>query len=105
MTSEERHEARYRRRKALRDAKRREVLEEYGQYYKVISRNALSGSAKQAAKGVKYKASVQRFMLRRLTNIAAINRNLIYHRDIRKGFICFILMERGKLRKIMSVHF
>ena len=89
----------------MRDAKRREVLEEYGQYYKVISRNALSGSAIQAAKGVKYKASVQRFMLRRLTNIAAINKNLMYHRDIRKGFICFILIERGKLRKIMSVHF
>lgn len=105
MTSEERHEARYRRRKALRDSKRRKVLEEHGQYYKVISRNALSGSAIQAAKGVKYKASVQRFMLRRLTNVAAINRNLIYHRDIRKGFICFILVERGKLRKIMSVHF
>lgn len=65
----------------------------------------MSGAAKQAAKGVKYKASVQRFMLRRLTNVAAINKNLTYHRDIRKGFICFNLMERGKLRKIMSVHF
>lgn len=105
MTSEERHEARYKRRKARRDSKRKKVLETYGDYYKVISRDALSGAAKQAAKGVKYKASVQRFMLRRLTNVAAINRNLVYHKDIRKGFICFILMERGKLRKIMSVHF
>lgn len=105
MTSEERHEARYKRRKARRDSKRKKVLETYGDYYKVISRNALSGAAKQAAKGVKYKASVQRFMLRRLTNVAAINRNLVYHKDIRKGFICFNLMERGKLRKIMSVHF
>ena len=105
MTSEERHEARYKRRKVRRDSKRKKVLETYGDYYKVISRDALSGAAKQAAKGVKYKASVQRFMLRRLTNVAAINRNLVYHKDIRKGFICFILMERGKLRKIMSVHF
>lgn len=105
MTSEERHEARYRRRKALRDSKRRKVLEEHGQYYKVISRNALSRAAIQAAKGVKHKASVQRFMLRRLTNVAAINKNLVYHKDIRKGFICFTLMERGKLRNIMSVHF
>ena len=105
MTSEERHEARYKRRKARRDYKRKKVLEAYGDYYKVISRDSLSGSAKQAAKGVKHKASVQRFMLRRLTNVAAINKNLVYHRDIRKGFICFILMERGKLRKIMSVHF
>ncbi len=105
MTSEERHEARYKRRKARRDSKRKKVLEAYGDYYKVISRDALSRAAKQAAKGVKYKASVQRFMLRRLTNVAAINKNLTYHRDIRKGFICFNLMERGKLRKIMSVHF
>lgn len=105
MTSEERHEARYERRKAKRDSKRKKVLEEHGNYYQVISRNALSRAAKEAAKGVKYKASVQRFMLRRLTNVAAINRNLVYHKDIRKGFICFILVERGKLRKIMSVHF
>lgn len=105
MTSEERHEARYKRRKAKRDSKRKKVLEEHGYYYQVISRNALSRAAKEAAKGVKYKASVKRFMLRRLTNVAAINRNLVYHKDIRKGFICFILMERGKLRKIMSVHF
>lgn len=105
MTSEERHEARYKRRKARRDSKRKKVLDAYGDYYKVISRDALSRAAKQAAKGVKYKASVQRFMLRRLTNVAAINKNLTYHRDIRKGFICFNLMERGKLRKIMSVHF
>ena len=105
MTSEERHEARYKRRKAARDSKRKKVLEKHGDFYQVISRNAFSRAAKDAAKGVKYKASVQRFMLRRLTNIAAINKNLMYHRDIRKGFICFVLMERGKLRKIMSVHF
>lgn len=105
MTSEERHEARYKRRKAKRDSKRKKVLERHGQYYQVINRNALSRAAHDAAKGVKYKASVQRFMLRRLTNIATINKNLMYQRDIRKGFICFNLMERGKLRKIMSVHF
>lgn len=105
MTSEERHEARYKRRKAKRDLKRKRVLERHGNYYQVISRNALSRSARDAAKGVKHKASVQRFMLRRLTNVAAINKNLMYHRDIRKGFICFVLIERGKLRKIMSVHF
>lgn len=105
MTSEERRKARYERRKVKRDAKRKKVLEEYGDYYRVINRNALSRAALQAEKGVRYKASVQRFMLRRMTNVAAINRNLTYQRDVRKGFICFVLVERGKLRKIMSVHF
>jgi len=104
MTSKERHEARYQRRKAKRDAKRKKVLEAHT-YYQVINRNALSEASKQAAKGVKYKASVQRFMLHRLVNIAIINKKLMYHKDVRKGFICFPLMERGKLRKIMSVHF
>lgn len=105
MTSEERKEARYQRRKAKREAKRKRVLEKYGNYYNVINRNALSQSAKEATKNVKYKASVKRFMLRRIINIATINRKLMYCQDIRKGFICFTLVERGKLRKIMSVHF
>lgn len=37
MTSEERKEARFQRRKAKREAKRERVLEEHGDYYKVIS--------------------------------------------------------------------
>lgn len=105
MTSEERKEARFQRRKAKREAKRKRVLEEHGDYYKAISRNALSKSAIEAAKGVSYKASVKRYMLRRLTNVAATNKKLTYCEDIHKGFICFGLNERGKHRDIMSVHF
>ena len=45
--------------RAKREAKRERVLEEHGDYYKVISRNALSKSAIEAAKGVSYKASGQ----------------------------------------------
>lgn len=105
MTSEERHEARYQRRRAKRLEKRRKVLEEYGDYYKIINRDALSKSAKEATKNVKYKASVKRFMLRSLINIGILNRKLMYHKDVRKGFICFGLCERGKHRDIMSVHF
>lgn len=105
MTSEERRENRYQRRKAKRLEKRRKVLERHGDYYMVINRNALSRAAEDATKNVKYKASVKRFMLRRLTNVAALNQKLMYHNDIRKGFICFNLIERGKLRRIMSVHF
>lgn len=105
MTSEERKEARFQRRKAKREAKREKVLEEYGDYYEVISRNALSKSAIEAAKGVSYKASVKRYMLRRLTNVAETSRRLTNCEDIHKGFICFGLNERGKHRDIMSVHF
>lgn len=105
MTSEERHEARYQRRKAKRLEKRRKVLEDHGNYYGVINRDALSRAAKEATRNVNYKASVKRFMLRRLINVGILNRKLIYHKDVRKGFICFNLVERGKRRNIMSVHF
>ena len=47
----------------------------------------------------------RRYMLRRLTNVAATNKKLTYCEDIHKGFICFGLNERGKHRDIMSVHF
>lgn len=105
MTSEERREQRYIRRKRKREEKRKRVLEQHGNFYDVVSRDALSRSAHDATKGVRYKASVKRFMLRRLINIANLSDKLIYGKDVRKGFICFNLMERGKLRKIMSVHF
>lgn len=105
MTSEERREARYLRRKAKREDKRKKVLEEHGDYYQVINRNALSRAAQDATKNVKHKESVKRFMMRRLTNTAELNQKLMYHKDVRKGFICFSLMERGKMRDIMSVRF
>lgn len=105
MTSEERHEARYQRRRAKRLKKRMRVLEKYGDYYKVINRNALSKAAYDATRNVKYKASVKRFMLRRLVNIGILNRKLMNHENVCKGFICFGLCERGKHRDIMSVHF
>lgn len=104
MTSEERREARFRRRKAKRDAKKKAMLAKHD-YYSVFSHNALAKAAKEATKNVTYKASVKRYMQRRLVNIAILNDNLIHKRDIRKGFICFSLFERGKLRNIMSVHF
>lgn len=105
MTSEERREARYKRRKKKREDRRKEILEKYGDFYFVSNRNALSKSAQEATKGVKYKASVQRFMIRQITNVAYLNKRLIRGKDIRKGFICFYVVERGKLRRIMSVHF
>ena len=104
MTSEERKEKRFKRRKTRREARKKELLDKCS-YYSVINHNALAEAAEQSAKGVRYKASVQKFLLRKLVNISVLNKKLLYHEDIRKGFICFPLMERGKLRKIMSVHF
>lgn len=104
MTSEDRRNARYLRRKAKRQAKKNEILEQH-QFYHVFNRNALAKAAKDATKNVRYKASVKRYMQRRLVNISILSESLIHRKDVRKGFICFSLFERGKLRKIMSVHF
>ena len=74
-------------------------------FIQVYGRNALAKAAKDATRNVRYKASVKRYMQRRLVNISILSENLIHRKDVRKGFICFSLFERGKLRKIMSVHF
>ena len=104
MTSEQRREARYKRRQAKRLAKRKALLEKCT-FEKVISRSSLSKAADQAARGVRYKASVKRFLLRKPANISIIHHKLKNGQDVRKGFVCFKVVERGKLRKIMSVHF
>lgn len=105
MTSEERRERRYLRRKAARDAKRRAKLSEYDDFDRVASLNSLNKAADEAQVGVAWKASVQRYNYTRMLNIYRTHQDLLKGRDIRKGFICFDLMERGKLRHIKSVHF
>ncbi|MCD8208533.1 MAG: RNA-directed DNA polymerase [Bacteroidales bacterium] len=95
MTSEERREGRYQRRKRKRI---------HASYEDVINRDALAKAAHDAALGVKYKESVKRYMLYELVNIGRLNNKLKNHRDICKGFVCFPVTERGKRRDIMSIH-
>lgn len=51
------------------------------------------------------KASVQRYNSLLLFNISKTRAELLAGKDIRRGFICFDICERGKLRHIKSVHF
>lgn len=104
MTSEERRNARFQRRKAKREAKRNEKLSKYT-YENVISAKHLYEAAYEAAKGIRWKASVQRYLMNICKNIGKTRKMLIAGKDVRKGFICFDLIERGKLRHIRSVHF
>lgn len=104
MNSKERHEARYRRRKAKRLKKRKQFLDDHS-FYSATNRDALAWAADEAAKGVSFKESVKRFQLNKLSNVATINKKLILGQKVTKGFICFTLVERGKVRRIMSVHF
>ena len=105
MTSEGRHRARRLRRENERRAKRDLKHQRYDDFEKVISLDSLYKAADEAQKGVKWKASVQRYNMTRMLNIYRAHKVLREGRDIRKGFICFDLIERGKLRHIKSVHF
>ena len=71
----------------------------------VADLNSLCKASKQAARGVMWKASTQRYMKDYLRNAAKSRRDLLEGRDICRGFIRFDLWERGKLRHISAVHF
>ena len=104
MTSEERHKARDARRKAKRAAKKQAVLRDYS-FEKVISSASLVKAAMLSKRGVNWKASVQRYHINLLRNTWMLRRKLLKGESVVQGFICFDLMERGKLRHIRSVHF
>lgn len=104
MTSQERKEARYHRRKAKREAIRRKRLELYT-FERVIDPENLYKAAKASRRGVMWKASVQRYWANILRNVYQTSKALNDGKDIRKGFISFNIHERGKTRHIRSVHF
>ena len=104
MNSQERKEARYRRRKAKREQRRLKLLEAFN-YERVIDPNSLYKAMKDSRSGVYWKASVQRYNMNFLRNILQVSKDLKAGKDIRKGFIEFDIIERGKARHIRSVHF
>lgn len=105
MTSEERHKAREERRKAKRAEKRKRDLAPYDNYDNMISSRSLYQAAVVSRHGVGWKASVQRYHINLLRNTWELHRKLMNQENVIMGFICFDLIERGKLRHIRSVHF
>ncbi|MDL2318059.1 RNA-directed DNA polymerase [Eubacteriales bacterium OttesenSCG-928-A19] len=104
MTSGERREARYQRRKAKRETRRLGRLALYN-FDRVTSPDALWKAATESRRGVYWKASVQRYNMNLLRNSIKASKSLRAGADLRKGFISFTIIERGKLRRIQSVHF
>ena len=62
-------------------------------------------AAKEAIKLLTWKQSVQRFLISILFRIFKAKNDLINGVDVRQGFICFNISERGKPREIQSLHF
>jgi hypothetical protein len=104
MTSIERHEARYIRRKAGRTEKRQEKLSQYDDFNRVADVDNLYSSFKDSMKGVAWKESVQRYEANALHNITDTRRKLLSGESVQSGFMEFTLRERGKVRHIKSVH-
>ena len=96
---------RFEKRTKERAERRKENLGQYDNFENIISHQALFDAAKEAAKGVSWKASVQRYTLNALICTDNMNKELEKGKDVRKGFIDFDIVERGKRRHIKSVHF
>ena len=105
MTSEERHKARYERRRQRRAEKRRAAIAQYDNYDSLCTCNALFRAARASGKSIRWKASVQRYFMSWLRNVVQLRQKLIAGEDVTMGFIEFDLVERGKKRHIKSVHF
>ena len=104
MTSDERREARYQRRRAKREERRLKVLETYN-FELVADPDSLYRAAMESRRGVFWKASVQRYHMNLIRNVMRTSKELHAGIDVRKGFIEFRIVERGKQRHIRSVHF
>lgn len=105
MTSEERHELRYQRRKDRRERKRQEYIEQFMDPNKTFGTIALIRSAEKCRKGVGWKPSVQSYHANLCLNSRRSSRKIIEGSWKTKGFHEFDIIERGKPRHIKSVAF
>ena len=92
MTSEERREARYQRRKAKRDEARLRRSKECGDFDEVFSFRHLYLSGKKCCKGVYWKNSTQRYIGNIIPIIAKTHRELQNGTFKHRGFHAFTIM-------------
>lgn len=104
MKSEERRAARRKRREERRALKKAQRDKECT-FDNMCSLNTLYKAQKEAARGVAWKASTQRYQINWLLNINKTANDLAAGREVCRGFHEFDIYERGKARHISSVHF
>ena len=105
MTSEERREARYRRRKAARERKRREYLDQYDDFDRAARTSALINAHFDSRCGVLWKYSPALYDSDYVRFSKASSRRLYTGKNVCQGFYSFPVLERGKLREVHSVHY
>lgn len=102
MTSEERKEARYRRRVAARRKARAERYADADQFEKVFCYGNLYNAYKCCRRNVAWKASVQKYITLAPLNVLQTYNRLMAGTYKTPGFYEFDLYERGKKRHIRS---
>lgn len=103
MTSQERHEARYQRRKAAREKQKKMRCAMYDDFDWVFSYEHLYHSYKMCRRGVGWKASVQKYITNAPLFVYETWERLKAGRYKSSGFYEFDVFERGKQRHIKSV--
>lgn len=103
MTSKDRHEVRYQRRKQKRQEKLRINIGQYDNFDNIRDANNLINAYYKSKKGVDWKESIQRYERNLLKNVSKTQKELDNGKKITKGFIVFYINERGKTRRIRSV--
>ena len=105
MTSEERREARYRRRKERRKAKRDKLASSIGTAEEVFCYHDMFRYGKQCTRGVMWKQSAQNFRRHLFSRTAANRKRVLSKKGYKpKRLVRFTLNERGKTRHIEAPH-
>lgn len=92
-------------REAKREFKKQKLIGKNLNFDEMLTYINLYKAMLDSAKGVKWKASVQKYILNSFMNLRKVKKDLKNGNDIRKGFIYFDISERGKTRHISSVYF
>lgn len=104
MTSQERREARYQRRKAKRQAKKQARCDALGPLDKVFSYRKMFRYGRKCCNGVRWKQSVQNFELHLFSGTAKRRRQVLDGTWKQRKCVHFTLCERGKIRPIDAPH-
>lgn len=105
MNSKERHEARYQRRKAAREAKRLEQLSRYDDFDRASSPARLLRANWDSRRGTDWKASVARYSMHAYRNSVLQSKALRAEKVSCEGYYNFSVIERGKHRDVHSCHY
>lgn len=104
MTSQERHEARFQRRRAKRQERKQARCDSLGPVNKVFSYRKMFFYGKKCCNGVRWKQSVQNFEAHLFSGTAKRRRNVLEQNWKPMKCTHFTLCERGKVRPIDAPH-